>query len=1144
MILKNAKNNGNNGTTKPSSSTGSGSATSSSSQSESGGGGGGGRSSRGRSSSRSRSGSASANNTTPNVYGYHGPKKGILQSAVELTRRSKRAAAATSSKIRSRSKSTRRRSKSRSSLRRLKKDNKKKIVFQKGQRAFYRSSKGISKVTIVGIHHDSKLEPYYTIRLKDGKEKQMDGKHLTPVQQPQPETEEDGKIMKEEASNNENGGDATATAAAGGGHEDAVGNSSMTEPTSDSEDENEVIDYTSDGDDDEEDDKYNEQDQQQQQQQQQQDDDTNGHYQGSHSSMNDDEGDNNSDNNSQHHHEQVNHKKFTPGQDAYYRSPNGSIIKIQVLEEQQQPSSDSLYYTISHPDGTHETKNVKASSLATLMDLTSKELSMLMKERNNKRATESSSAGTGANSSVSDGKSIRSGKSQGGKSRSGSRGRTARGRHCRRPSTSRDQVECGEQGAAIAIVDAEDHEGYEAEGGELPTLMIGLEKSLSFPGTEVSSKDTEDELGDSSSPSTSELPVLPSAQDEDDNDDDDDVDAPSSSKVPDLPALICPYKMTKAKTEDGGTKMVRLYSAETKVYYKNAAGVQYATILGVHLDDLLDPFYSVRLEDGREKQTDNAHISLEDPRKNKEEDDDDAAEGGDEDEGDEEKEEQVEVVGDGEQDEPSSEDKEEEEEEEQVAEGNTFAEPVSRDPEESEAEVTTEPAVARQHRRHSLRRPSTDASSHRRPSVDDVKAPHRSKSFHSVDSKAQQRRNEASALQSSGKSFHSVDSKGQQRRNGAAARNEAAALRASLANMVEEQLNNAADDGDSKKHQSEAAASAKKNHRDATMYSTTSTHEPAAAAALVMPAIFALGDEVLYTSSQGEQARAVVKRLNRDKKNRPYYVVRLPKGKEKQVYGHRLRPYEPPETVGSRRSRSSSRASTRNPSRTRGRSVSSKVSTKTSCTSTASHARRLSVDSNDSRGNLSNSSRRSTSSRERHATRERARQDPSGHRRGRDERSVESSSSRGISVASSYTQHTSSNGRRTRSPSATPSEVSKRSTERGTERKSRRERSLSMMRRSKSSVSEAAGRESRRHGRERSHSRAPSDEPTYHKTSTRGRVTSRVPGVSTRSKVMSADTSSKASDEHGSKSENRTRSLSKLRSFRKSFVGMKKKQQK
>ena len=63
---------------------------------------------------------------------------------------------------------------------------------------------------------------------------------------------------------------------------------------------------------------------------------------------------------------------------------------------------------------------------------------------------------------------------------------------------------------------------------------------------------------------------------------------------------------------------------------------------------------------------------------------------------------------------------------------------------------------------------------------------------------------------------------------------------------------------------------------------------------------YLVDDEVLYTSSQGEHMRAVVVCLLHDKKNRPYYLIQLAtrkdkigiySGIEKQVYGHRLRPY-------------------------------------------------------------------------------------------------------------------------------------------------------------------------------------------------------------------------------------------------------------
>ena len=69
-------------------------------------------------------------------------------------------------------------------------------------------------------------------------------------------------------------------------------------------------------------------------------------------------------------------------------------------------------------------------------------------------------------------------------------------------------------------------------------------------------------------------------------------------------------QMVQAKTEDGGTKTVPKYEKGMKLLYKNSVGIESCTILDVHLDDMLEPYYTIRLEDGREKQTDNAHIIL------------------------------------------------------------------------------------------------------------------------------------------------------------------------------------------------------------------------------------------------------------------------------------------------------------------------------------------------------------------------------------------------------------------------------------------------------------------------------------------------------------------------------------------------------
>lgn len=71
-------------------------------------------------------------------------------------------------------------------------------------------------------------------------------------------------------------------------------------------------------------------------------------------------------------------------------------------------------------------------------------------------------------------------------------------------------------------------------------------------------------------------------------------------------------KYVQCKTEAGGTKTVPMHDAGTDVYYtRQGEAPQLAKILGAHLDDLMEPYYTVKLADGREKQTDNGHISLE-----------------------------------------------------------------------------------------------------------------------------------------------------------------------------------------------------------------------------------------------------------------------------------------------------------------------------------------------------------------------------------------------------------------------------------------------------------------------------------------------------------------------------------------------------
>ena len=108
--------------------------------------------------------------------------------------------------------------------------------------------------------------------------------------------------------------------------------------------------------------------------------------------------------------------------------------------------------------------------------------------------------------------------------------------------------------------------------------------------------------------------------------------APSSTLTTAPPPPPSAVRMVQAKTEDGGWKTVPLYEAGMVVDYANFGSTQTCTVLSAHLDDMMEPYYTVRLMDGREKQTDNAHIlprrSEEDVFPNSERD----TEGGDEEE--------------------------------------------------------------------------------------------------------------------------------------------------------------------------------------------------------------------------------------------------------------------------------------------------------------------------------------------------------------------------------------------------------------------------------------------------------------------------------------------------------------------------------
>jgi hypothetical protein len=68
--------------------------------------------------------------------------------------------------------------------------------------------------------------------------------------------------------------------------------------------------------------------------------------------------------------------------------------------------------------------------------------------------------------------------------------------------------------------------------------------------------------------------------------------------------------MVQAKTEEGNWRTMPLYKAGMDVCYRNDNEIQECKILTVHLDDLLEPYYTVRLLNGKEKQTENTHIML------------------------------------------------------------------------------------------------------------------------------------------------------------------------------------------------------------------------------------------------------------------------------------------------------------------------------------------------------------------------------------------------------------------------------------------------------------------------------------------------------------------------------------------------------
>jgi len=73
------------------------------------------------------------------------------------------------------------------------------------------------------------------------------------------------------------------------------------------------------------------------------------------------------------------------------------------------------------------------------------------------------------------------------------------------------------------------------------------------------------------------------------------------------------FKRPQLVREDSKRKVVQMFKPGKYVYYKKDDDDDkiFAKILKVQLDDNLEPYYTIQLEDGREVQTDNDHIELE-----------------------------------------------------------------------------------------------------------------------------------------------------------------------------------------------------------------------------------------------------------------------------------------------------------------------------------------------------------------------------------------------------------------------------------------------------------------------------------------------------------------------------------------------------
>ena len=295
-------------------------------------------------------------------------KRDILKSAVELTRRSQmKLTSNTVRRVRSQSRSSR-----------------KKHIFTKGERAFYRSDKGIVKVTIVGVHHDSKLVPYYTVQLRDGKEKQTDGKHLSPVVTAAPKDSVSNVKKKDE----DEAQTSSITRSASPGKRSirsrsappseidspdlvvalTVTDHDMTESSCS---EGKIVKF----------DEYHETTTSM---------DKNANGEGGKPELSYPKIDNIASQEVENNGETL-QKKFLIGGVAYYRPPGdmSSVTKVRIVKH----SKSKGLYTISLPDGSHQ-DFVKSTHLATLMELSSNEMIALMKESGSKSRDTTKSSST------------------------------------------------------------------------------------------------------------------------------------------------------------------------------------------------------------------------------------------------------------------------------------------------------------------------------------------------------------------------------------------------------------------------------------------------------------------------------------------------------------------------------------------------------------------------------------------------------------------------------------------------------------------------------------------------------------------------------------------------------------------------------